>query len=159
MGCCLSCDLQWTWHLHNLDCHCQVLDDARWWWRWCCRRCLQYRNSDCVDGSITNNFSASLINLTTALVYAGGLDQQVQSIANVISSALPMICMISLVNASFFISLSMQWYQTLHDLSPLYWDLCIDHLYFHHLENKEIKCSYVLSIDENRSVDKITLPK
>ena len=33
----------------------------------------------------------------------------------------------------------------LDDLSPLYWDLCIDHLlYFQHPENTETKCSYVL---------------
>ena len=33
----------------------------------------------------------------------------------------------------------------LDDLSPLYWNLCIDHLlYFLHPENTETKCSYVL---------------
>ena len=69
---------------------------------------LQYRNSDCNDGSMKNNLSASLINLTTALVYAGGLDQQVQSIANIKSSAVFVICLASLVNTSSFISLSMQ---------------------------------------------------
>ena len=31
----------------------------------------------------------------------------------------------------------------LHHLSPLYWDLCIDH-HFQHPENTEIWCSYVL---------------
>ena len=30
------------------------------------------------------------------------------------------------------------------DLSPLYWKICIDHLYFQHPENREIKCIYVL---------------
>ena len=61
---------------------------------------LQYRNGDCDDGSISNNLSASLINLTTALVYAGGLDQQVQSIENVKSNTVVMICMASLANWS-----------------------------------------------------------
>ena len=31
----------------------------------------------------------------------------------------------------------------LDDLSPLYWDLCIDHLYLQHPENTTIYCSYV----------------
>ena len=68
---------------------------------------LQYRIGDCDDGSMKNNLSASLINLTTALVYAGGLDQQVQPIANIKSSAVFMICIASLANTSYFISLSL----------------------------------------------------
>ena len=34
----------------------------------------------------------------------------------------------------------------LDDLSPLYWDICFNHLYFQHPQDREIKCKYVLIV-------------
>ena len=92
-----------------------------WWWRWCCRRlCLLH-------------FSIEMVIVTMARLQAWSLRQpdQLDHCSRVCrwswptgsidskfkSSALLMICMTSLVNTSFFISLSMQWYQTQSYLS------------------------------------------
>ena len=61
--------------------------------------------------------------------------------------ARPLIGTICCYSATQLVSLTQ-----LDDLSPLYWDLCIDHLYFQHPENTEISCSYALALNSSFSI-------